>query len=191
MKLFCILSLKVLHQNHSALLSTGLIPSWKVLEFGNAFFRPEKVMDFKKNGRGHGKVLEFHFLARVFYAVWKLETSLSSSKWCSSSLGERWPSSLIVHPVGTGWVRRWLMRPIRPRKVLAQWGQEAELGPVLKGRCNGPSRLLAWSWQSRCIVARMLLLLCGLHCAMLTDSVQVSPMSCKYMAQKGWVFRIF
>ena len=49
-----------------------------------------------------------------------------------------------------------------------------------------PSGLLAWSWQSRCVVARTLLLLCGLHCAMLTDPVQVSPMSCGLLQCPSW-----
>ena len=31
------------------------------MEFENAFSRPGKVMDFRENGRGHGKVMEFHF----------------------------------------------------------------------------------------------------------------------------------
>ena len=30
------------------------------MEFENAFSRPGKVMDFRENGRGHGKVMEFH-----------------------------------------------------------------------------------------------------------------------------------
>ena len=31
------------------------------MEFENAFSRPGKVMDFRENSRGHGKVMEFHF----------------------------------------------------------------------------------------------------------------------------------
>ena len=31
------------------------------MEFENAFSRPGKVMDFRRNGRGYGKVMEFHF----------------------------------------------------------------------------------------------------------------------------------
>ena len=30
------------------------------MEFENAFSRPGKVMNFRVNGRGHGKVMEFH-----------------------------------------------------------------------------------------------------------------------------------
>ena len=33
------------------------------MEFENAFSKPGKVMDFRKNGRGHGKVMEFHFFS--------------------------------------------------------------------------------------------------------------------------------
>ena len=32
------------------------------MEFENAFSRPGKVMDFRENGRGHGKLMEFHFI---------------------------------------------------------------------------------------------------------------------------------
>ena len=46
------------------------------MEFENAFSRPEKGMDFRKND----KVMEFHFLVQLFYAVWKLETFLSLKK---------------------------------------------------------------------------------------------------------------
>ena len=31
------------------------------MEFENAFSRPGKVMDFRENSRGQGKVMEFHF----------------------------------------------------------------------------------------------------------------------------------
>ena len=30
------------------------------MEFENAFSRPGKVMNFRENGQGHGKVMEFH-----------------------------------------------------------------------------------------------------------------------------------
>ena len=53
----------------------------KVMEFGNIFSRPGKVMDFLKNGPGHGKVMEFQFLVPRYHAVSKLEKfSLSPSK---------------------------------------------------------------------------------------------------------------
>ena len=52
---------------------TGFMWSWKVMEFENAFSRPGKVMDFRQNGWGHGKVMEFLFLVQIFHAVWKLE----------------------------------------------------------------------------------------------------------------------
>ena len=55
------------------------------MEFENAFSRLGKVMDFRKNGPGHGKVVKFLFLDQIFYAVenWKyMYFSLSSSKIC-------------------------------------------------------------------------------------------------------------
>ena len=36
---------------------TEIIRSWKVVEFENEFSRPGKVIDFRKNGRGHGKYM--------------------------------------------------------------------------------------------------------------------------------------
>ena len=51
------------------------------MEFENSFSRPGKVMDLRENGRGHGKVMEFHFLVQRFRAVLKLEKlSKSPSK---------------------------------------------------------------------------------------------------------------
>ena len=43
------------------------------MEFEIAFSRPGKVMDFRKNGRGHGKIVEFHFLSKYFvlFENWK------------------------------------------------------------------------------------------------------------------------
>ena len=79
----------------------------------------------------------------------------------------------------------WRGQP-KPEKFCHSEGRTAELGPVLKGWCNGPSGLLAWSWQSRCVVACTLLLPCRLHCAMLTDPVQVSPMSCDPPQSPSW-----
>ena len=45
---------------------TGFIRSRKVMEFENAFSRPGKVINFRKNGQGHGKTMEFHFLVQIF-----------------------------------------------------------------------------------------------------------------------------
>ena len=39
------------------------------MEFANAFYRPGKVVDFRKNRRGHGKVMEFQFLIQILRAV--------------------------------------------------------------------------------------------------------------------------
>ena len=39
------------------------------MEFENVFSRPGKVMDVRKNGRGHGKVVDFHFLVQIFCAI--------------------------------------------------------------------------------------------------------------------------
>ena len=36
------------------------------MEFENAFSRPGKVMDFRKNGHGHGKVVELIFWSKDF-----------------------------------------------------------------------------------------------------------------------------
>ena len=44
------------------------------MEFENAFSRPGKVMDFRENSRGHGKVMEFHFFGPknfVLFENWK------------------------------------------------------------------------------------------------------------------------
>ena len=41
--------------------SDGHEKSWKVVEFENELSRLGKVMDFRKNGRGNGKIMEFHF----------------------------------------------------------------------------------------------------------------------------------
>ena len=49
--------------------TTGFTRSCKVMEFENAFSRPGKVTDSRKNGRGHGKVMEFHFSVPRFRAV--------------------------------------------------------------------------------------------------------------------------
>ena len=39
------------------------------MEFENSFSRPGKVMDFRQNGQGHGKVMEFNFFGTRFRAV--------------------------------------------------------------------------------------------------------------------------
>ena len=41
--------------------------------FENALSRPGKVMDFRKNGRGHGKVMKIHFWSKYFvlFENWK------------------------------------------------------------------------------------------------------------------------
>ena len=43
------------------------------MELENALSRPGKVMDFRENGRGHGKVMEFRFLVKYFVLLesWK------------------------------------------------------------------------------------------------------------------------
>ena len=42
------------------------LKSWN---FKNVFSRSGKVLDFRKNVRGYGKVMEFHFLVQIFCAV--------------------------------------------------------------------------------------------------------------------------
>ena len=39
------------------------------MEFEYEFSKPGKVMDFRENGRGHGKVMEFHFLSKDLYCL--------------------------------------------------------------------------------------------------------------------------
>ena len=46
------------------------------MEFENAFSRPGKVMDFRRNGRGHGKVMEFHFFGPKISCCLKTEKTL-------------------------------------------------------------------------------------------------------------------
>ena len=59
-------------------------------------------------------------------------------KWlCSSSLGERWPSSLIIHPVGLGGFEGGWWGQSEPGKLWHSEGRTTEQGPVLKGWCNG------------------------------------------------------
>ena len=57
--------------------SYGHKKSWN---FENAFSRPGKVMDFRENGWGHAKVMEFYIFVPRFCAVWKLETFFVSSR---------------------------------------------------------------------------------------------------------------
>ena len=44
------------------------------MEFENVFSRPGKVMDFLKNGPGHGKVMDFSFLSKdiMLFENWKI-----------------------------------------------------------------------------------------------------------------------
>ena len=79
---------------------------WKVMDFENAFVRTGKITDFRENGRGHGKVIEFQFVVQMSHAVWKLETfSLSlSKKYAKKWLGfqhflvmENWNWSWTTH----------------------------------------------------------------------------------------------
>ena len=59
------------------------------MEFENAFSRPGKVMDFRQNGRGHGKVTEFHiFWSRdfVLFENWKNSPS-HRAKLCPQKAG--------------------------------------------------------------------------------------------------------
>ena len=57
------------------------------MECKNTFSRPGKVMDFRKNGQGHGKVMEFHFSTKYFALFENWKYSLSSSKICSKKVG--------------------------------------------------------------------------------------------------------
>ena len=49
-----------------ALLFRGSYGQEKSWNFENAFSRLGIVIDFRKSGRGHGKVTEFHFLVQLF-----------------------------------------------------------------------------------------------------------------------------
>ena len=59
------------------------------MEFENAFSRPGKVMDFRRNGRGHGKVMEFHFFGPKISCCLKTEKTLlvTEQKYVSKRLG--------------------------------------------------------------------------------------------------------
>ena len=69
------------------------------MEFEKAFSRPGKVMDFRKNGRGHGKVMEkswnFSFWSKYFvlFENWK-HSPCHRAKMCPKKAGF---SALLSH----------------------------------------------------------------------------------------------
>ena len=59
------------------------------MEFENAFSRPGKVMEFRENGRGHGKVMEFHFFWSkdfMLFENWK-NLLVTEQKYAPKRLG--------------------------------------------------------------------------------------------------------
>ena len=85
MHVFTLLSLLGrLFESGLSLAKARFIRSWKVTKshgIWKCIFQAGKVIYFRKNSPGHGKVVDFHFWVKMFHAVWKLETLvLSSSK---------------------------------------------------------------------------------------------------------------
>ena len=65
------------------------------MEFEKAFSRPGKGMDLGENGRGCGKVVEFHFLSKYFmlFENWK-----HSPSHCSKYVPKKvWFSACFSH----------------------------------------------------------------------------------------------
>ena len=59
-------------------------------------------IQFRKNDRGHGKVIEFRFLVQIFHAVWKLETfSLLFSK--------NMLHLLVLENLNWSWTSHWIL----------------------------------------------------------------------------------
>lgn len=94
---------------------------------------------------------------------------------CPPSLGERWPSSLVVHPVGLeGFVCGWWFQS-EPWKFWPKGDSQAEqhlCWRVHGSGLPGCSLGLGCVEQSRCTVPCTLQLLYGLRCATMTDHVQ-------------------
>ena len=85
--------------------------SWKVKEFENAFSRLGKVMDFRQNGRGHRKVMKFHFLVQIFRAVRKLEIfSLSLNINIPQTKKVVLPA-LVKENINWSWESCWILLP--------------------------------------------------------------------------------
>ena len=59
------------------------------MEFENAFSRPGKVIDLRRNGRGHGKVMEVHFFGPKISCCLKTGKILlvTKQKYVSKRLG--------------------------------------------------------------------------------------------------------
>ena len=82
-------------------------------------------------------------------------------------------------PYGAWWVRRWLIRPIRARKVLAHWGQDNGAGACAEG-------LMQRAFRAARLVLAVSMRCCSYAAAPLWIALRHADWSCASVSHELW-----